>query len=84
MAAAVDHKNPVVLVVLDGWGYRPEREGNAVLMADTPNWDRLWAGVPRTLLDASGLAVGNGSMIKDCVATNNATGFFCNTHESHK
>ena len=58
MAAAVDHKNPVVLVVLDGWGYRPEREGNAVLLADTPNWDRLWAGTPRTLLDASGLAVG--------------------------
>jgi 2,3-bisphosphoglycerate-independent phosphoglycerate mutase len=58
MAVAVDHKNPVVLVVLDGWGYRPERDGNAVLMADTPNWDRLWAGAPRTLLDASGLAVG--------------------------
>ena len=58
MAAAVDHKNPVVLVVLDGWGYRAEREGNAVLMASTPNWDRLWAGAPRTLLDASGLAVG--------------------------
>ena len=58
MAAAVDLKKPVVLVVLDGWGYRPEREGNAVLLADTPNWDRLWAGAPRTLLDASGVAVG--------------------------
>jgi 2,3-bisphosphoglycerate-independent phosphoglycerate mutase len=58
MAAAVDHKNPVVLVVLDGWGYRAEREGNAVQMAETPTWDRLWAGAPRTLLNASGLAVG--------------------------
>src|ERR687897_288333 len=49
---------PVVLVVLDGWGYRQEREGNAIELASTPNWQRLWASYPRTLLDASGLAVG--------------------------
>jgi 2,3-bisphosphoglycerate-independent phosphoglycerate mutase len=49
---------PVVLVVLDGWGYRPEREGNAIALADTPTWDALVAGHPGTLLDASGLAVG--------------------------
>ena len=48
----------VVLVVLDGWGYRPEREGNAIELASTPNWHRLWRSYPRTLLDASGLAVG--------------------------
>src|SRR3982751_4269683 len=48
----------VVLLVLDGWGYRPEREGNAIAMASTPNWQRLWRSYPRTLLDASGLAVG--------------------------
>ena len=48
----------VVLVVLDGWGYRPEREGNAIELASTPNWQRLWRSHPRTLLDASGLAVG--------------------------
>src|SRR5215211_4171084 len=48
----------VVLVVLDGWGYRPEREGNAIELANTPVWHRLWQGFPRTLLDASGLAVG--------------------------
>lgn len=48
----------VVLVVLDGWGYRAEREGNAIALAQTPTWDRLWARAPRTLLDASGLAVG--------------------------
>src|SRR3982750_2623997 len=51
-------KRSVVLVVLDGWGYRAERDGNAIAMAATPTWDTLWAGYPRTLLDASGLAVG--------------------------
>jgi 2,3-bisphosphoglycerate-independent phosphoglycerate mutase len=48
----------VVLVVLDGWGYRREREGNAIELASTPVWHRLWGSFPRTLLDASGLAVG--------------------------
>ena len=48
----------VVLVVLDGWGYRPERDGNAIELARTPVWHRLWNSEPRTLLDASGLAVG--------------------------
>lgn len=50
----------MVLVVLDGWGYRAERDGNAIAMASTPTWDALWerGRYPRTLLDASGLAVG--------------------------
>jgi 2,3-bisphosphoglycerate-independent phosphoglycerate mutase len=48
----------VVLVVLDGWGYRQEREGNAIELASTPTWHRLWRSCPRTLLEASGLAVG--------------------------
>ena len=51
-------RDPVVLVVLDGWGYREEREGNAIAMANTPTWDRIWSRAPRTLLEASGLAVG--------------------------
>lgn len=51
-------RNRVVLVVLDGWGHRREREGNAIELASTPNWHRLWEGFPRTLLEASGLAVG--------------------------
>src|ERR687885_1121431 len=51
-------KRPVVLVVLDGWGYRAEREGNAIAMASTPTWDALWSRQPRALLEASGLAVG--------------------------
>jgi 2,3-bisphosphoglycerate-independent phosphoglycerate mutase len=48
----------VALVVLDGWGYRPEREGNAIELASTPTWQQLWRSCPRTLLSASGLAVG--------------------------
>jgi 2,3-bisphosphoglycerate-independent phosphoglycerate mutase len=51
-------KSPVVLVVLDGWGYRPARDGNAIALANVPTWDRLWSGSPRTLLNASGVAVG--------------------------
>lgn len=51
-------RRPVVLVVLDGWGYRAEREGNAVALATTPTWDALWSRQSRTLLEASGLAVG--------------------------
>jgi len=51
-------RGPVVLVVLDGWGYRAEREGNAIELARTPVWHRLWEHSPRTLLEASGLAVG--------------------------
>src|SRR5206468_537269 len=48
----------VVLVVLDGWGFRPGREGNAIELGRTPVWHGLWASSPRTLLEASGLAVG--------------------------
>ena len=51
-------RNRVVLVVLDGWGYRVEREGNAIELAATPVWHRLWESFPRTLLQSSGLAVG--------------------------
>ena len=51
-------KRPVVLVVLDGWGYRPEREGNAIALARVPTWERMVQRAPMTLLDASGLAVG--------------------------
>ena len=49
---------PVALIVLDGWGYRAETEGNAIALARTPTWDALWRSESRTLLDASGLRVG--------------------------
>ena len=58
MAAVSRTIPPVVLLVLDGWGWRPETDGNAIAMARTPVWDRLLETSPRTLLDASGLAVG--------------------------
>jgi 2,3-bisphosphoglycerate-independent phosphoglycerate mutase len=50
--------SPVALIVLDGWGYRPEREGNAIALARTPTWDALVGRHPSTLLEASGRAVG--------------------------
>src|SRR3954469_8578408 len=51
-------KRSVVLLVLDGWGYREEREGNAIKLANTPTWDALIGRHPKTLLEASGRAVG--------------------------
>jgi 2,3-bisphosphoglycerate-independent phosphoglycerate mutase len=56
--ASTPRARPVALIVLDGWGYRPETEGNAIALADTPTWDSLWARGSRTLLEASGLRVG--------------------------
>ena len=54
---------PVMLVVLDGWGWREERADNAVAQAKTPTFDKLWAR-PHAFLDTSGRDVGlpNGQM----------------------
>ena len=49
---------PVMLMILDGWGWREEAENNAVRLAHTPNFDRLWAASPRAFLKTSGLDVG--------------------------
>lgn len=49
---------PVVLVILDGWGYREAVEGNAIAQARTPIMDSLWATYPHTLIRTSGKAVG--------------------------
>jgi 2,3-bisphosphoglycerate-independent phosphoglycerate mutase len=54
----VSTKRLVVLVILDGWGLAPPGPGNAVELADTPLFDALWEGYPRTTLAASGEAVG--------------------------
>jgi 2,3-bisphosphoglycerate-independent phosphoglycerate mutase len=48
----------VALVILDGWGCAPPGPGNAVELAETPVFDRLWAAYPHTTLKASGEAVG--------------------------
>src|SRR6187431_3307120 len=58
MSNRFQRRRPVALVVLDGWGYRAEREGNAIELGHTPVWHGLWASSSRTLLDASGTAVG--------------------------
>ena len=49
---------PVVLVILDGWGYRESAADNAIRVAETPNMDALWRTCPHTLIQASGSAVG--------------------------
>jgi 2,3-bisphosphoglycerate-independent phosphoglycerate mutase len=48
----------VALVILDGWGCAPPGPGNAVELAETPMFDRLWSDFPRSHLNASGEAVG--------------------------
>ena len=52
------NKKSTVLMILDGWGYREESESNAILAANTPVLDNLWATRPRTLISGSGLDVG--------------------------
>ena len=49
---------PIVLTVLDGWGYRAETKGNAIALARKPNYDRLLKDFPNTLIHTSGPAVG--------------------------
>src|SRR5438067_11741358 len=49
---------PVLLVILDGWGNNPRRDGNAIAQQGTPDIDRLAAGFPVSQLQTSGLAVG--------------------------
>ncbi len=49
---------PVMLVILDGWGWREEVADNAVRQAHTPNFDRLWSTCPHAFLRPSGLDVG--------------------------
>lgn len=51
-------KKPLVLMILDGWGYREESESNAILAANTPVLDELWRSAPHTLISGSGLDVG--------------------------
>src|SRR5246127_994619 len=49
---------PIVLTVLDGWGYRSETKGNAIALARKPHYDRLIRNFPNTLIQTSGPAVG--------------------------
>lgn len=51
-------KQPVALIILDGFAFRDEVKGNAVAQANKPNFDRYWNAYPHATLVASGEAVG--------------------------
>ncbi len=51
-------QNPVLLVVLDGWGHSDSTHYNAIHAARKPHWDRMWQECPHTLIRCSGLDVG--------------------------
>ena len=51
-------KRPLALIILDGWGHSPKKEGNAIALAHTPFYDEISRNYPQTLLAASGLRVG--------------------------
>jgi 2,3-bisphosphoglycerate-independent phosphoglycerate mutase len=52
------NRGPLALIILDGWGYTPEREGNAIAIAETPFYDEFLERYPHTLIEASGTCVG--------------------------
>src|SRR6187455_3772992 len=54
----MQRRRPVMLAILDGWGWREDAADNAVKQARTPNFDRLWASCPNMLLHTSGKDVG--------------------------
>ena len=49
--------NQVVLIILDGWGYREDRKYNAIAEANPEYMNYLWKTYPHTLFEASGEAV---------------------------
>jgi len=55
---ARDKRKPLVLTILDGWGYSPVVEGNAIAAAHKPTYDHLLATYPNTLIYTSGPYVG--------------------------
>jgi 2,3-bisphosphoglycerate-independent phosphoglycerate mutase len=58
LASPASRPRPAVLCILDGWGWRPEVEDNAIAAAVTPNYTRMLADSPHALLATSGRAVG--------------------------
>ena len=51
-------KKPMILLILDGFGYSESTEHNAIYSANTPVWDRIWNQCPKSLIHTSGMAVG--------------------------
>src|SRR6188508_2071517 len=54
----MQRRRPVMLAILDGWGWREEAADNAIRQARTPNFDRLWETCPHAFLHTSGKDVG--------------------------
>ncbi len=54
----MQRRRPVMLVILDGWGWREDRADNAILQAKTPSFDRLWQHGPHGFLRTFGEDVG--------------------------
>jgi 2,3-bisphosphoglycerate-independent phosphoglycerate mutase len=54
----LNKRGPLALIIIDGWGYSPTREGNAIALAATPFYDELVEKYPHTLLEAHGARVG--------------------------
>lgn len=54
----MNKRGPLALIVLDGFGYRAEREGNAIALAEMPHYRELTENYPHTLIQASGECVG--------------------------
>jgi 2,3-bisphosphoglycerate-independent phosphoglycerate mutase len=58
MNASRQKRRPVMLVILDGWGWREEKADNAIRQAKTPTFNRLWSAGPHAFLRTSGRDVG--------------------------
>ena len=54
----IKNRGPLALIIIDGWGYSPARDGNAIALAETPFYDELCEKYPQTLLEAHGSRVG--------------------------
>src|SRR6185437_2095422 len=56
--STMQKRRPVMLAILDGWGWREEAADNAIRQANTPTFDRLWENGPHAFLHTSGKDVG--------------------------
>src|SRR5690349_16088987 len=54
----MNRPKPLILIILDGWGYRAEQKANAIALARKPTYDRLLREYPNTLIHTSGHYVG--------------------------
>src|SRR5436190_2890640 len=67
------NKTPLTLIILDGFGYRAEREGNAIALAQMPFYEEIREKYPQTLIEASGECVG----LPQGIMSNSNVGHLC-------